>query len=47
MKKKIAKRIVNIAEKTAYNTVGKSTPLGIFEIKPPAELIRRKKRDKS
>ena len=47
MKKKIAKKIANMAEKTAYNNVGKSSQIAVFEINPPAELIHRKKCDKS
>lgn len=43
MKKKIAKMLVRAAKKTAYKTVGESFPLGIFEIKPPAELMRQRK----
>lgn len=43
MKKIIAKMLVSAAKKTAYKTVGNSFPLGIYEIKPPAELIRQRK----
>lgn len=46
MKDKIAKKIVNMAEKTAYRTVGKSFPMGTFEIKPPIQLMQQRKCNK-
>lgn len=46
MKNEIAKMLVNVAKKTAYKTVGKSFPLGVYEIKPPAELTRQRKCNK-
>ena len=46
MKKKIAKKIVHMAEKAAYKSVGKSFPVGLHEIKPPEELLKRKKEEK-
>jgi len=46
MKEKVAGKIVKVAELKAYKTVGKSLTLGIYEIKPPAELLQRKKANK-
>lgn len=43
MKKEIAKRIVNMAKKTADKGVGGSWSTGVYEIKPPAELMRQRK----
>lgn len=43
MKEKIAKRIACIAEKMAYKSVGKSILLGVYEIKPPKELLNKKR----
>lgn len=46
MKEKMAKQLVHIAEKAAYKTVGKSMPIGMHEIKPPEELLKKKRSDK-
>ena len=43
LKEKIARKIVVMAEKIAYRTVGKSFPTGVYEIRPPEELIRKKR----
>lgn len=43
MKERMAKKIVNIAKKTADKGVGGSWTTGIYEIKPPAELMRQRK----
>lgn len=43
MKEKIAKKIVSIAKKTADKGVGGSWSTGVYEIKPPAELMRQRK----
>ena len=43
MKEKIAKRIVCMAERAAYKSVGKSIPTGMHEIKPPKELLDKKR----
>ena len=45
MKEKIAKKIACMAKKKAYESVGKSFPLGVHEIKPPEELLKRKKEE--
>lgn len=39
--KRIAKRIVCSAEKIAYRSVGKSIVFGVYEIKPPKELLNK------
>ena len=44
--KKIVRKIIKIAKKAAYQSVGKSIPWGVHEIKPPAELLSQKKCDK-
>lgn len=46
MKEKMAGKLVQIAEKAAYKSVGKSIPSGLYEIKPPVELLERKKANK-
>lgn len=46
MKKKIAKRIVRIAEQVAYWNIGKSILIGTYEITPPKELVNKKKGSK-
>lgn len=43
MKEKMARRIVCMAEKAAYKSVGKSIPAGMHEIKPPEELLKKKR----
>lgn len=43
MKRKIVKKIVFIAEKAAYRGVAKSWTLGAYEIKPPKELLDKKR----
>lgn len=43
MKEKIAREIVRMVEKAAYRTVGKSTMIGVYEIKPPEELLKKKR----
>ena len=45
MKEKIAKKIACMAKKKAYESVGKSFPKGVQEIKPPEELLKRKKEE--
>lgn len=47
MKEKIADKIVRLAEKVAYKSVGKSFPSGVHEIKPPEELLKRKREEKN
>lgn len=46
MKERIAGKIVSIAEKAAHKTVGKSIPMGMHEIKPPEELLKKKECNK-
>lgn len=41
MKEKIAGRIIRLAKKAAYKSVGKSFDPGVYEIKPPAVLLKR------
>lgn len=41
MKEKIAGRIIKLAKKAAYKSVGNSFPIGTYEIKPPEELLKR------
>lgn len=47
MKKKIAEKIVRMAEKSAYKSVGRSFPSGVHEIRPPEELLKRKREEKN
>lgn len=47
MKKKIAEKIVRMAEKSAYKSVGKSFPWGVHEIRPPEELLKGKREEKN
>lgn len=47
MRERIANAIVQIAEKAAYKAVGKSFHLGVYEIKPPKELLDKKRCDKA
>lgn len=47
MKEKIAKKIALMAEKIAYKSVGESFPSGVHEIKPPEELLKRKREEKN
>ena len=42
MKEKIAKIIVFSGEKAAYWCVGKSIAIGVCEIRPPKNLLKRK-----
>lgn len=46
-KEKLAGRIVHMAEKAAYRTVGESFPTGTYEIKPPEELVKRKRENRN
>lgn len=46
MKEKIAGRIIRMAEKAAYKSVGKSFDIGVYEVKPPEELLKKKRTDK-
>ena len=46
MKKKLAAKMVQLAEKAAYKAVGKSIPIGAYEIKPPEELLKKKRFNK-
>lgn len=46
MKEKIAGKIIRIAENAAYKSVGKSFRTGVYEIKPPEELLKKKRADK-
>ena len=39
MKEQIAKKIKETAVRAAKKSVGKSTSLGIYEVKPPKELL--------
>lgn len=39
MKEQIAKRIKETAVKAAKRSVGKSTTFGVYEVKPPKELL--------
>ena len=43
MKEKIAKKIVCNAEKIAHWSTGKSCAIGAYEIKPPKELLNKKR----
>lgn len=43
MKEKIAKTISCMAEKAAYKSAGESFPMGAYEIKPPKELLEKKR----
>lgn len=47
LKEKLARRIVHMAEKAAYKSVGKSIPYGMYEIKPPEELVKRKRENRN
>lgn len=47
MKEKIAEKIVRMAEKSAYRSVGKSFPWGVHEIRLPEELLKRKSGEKN
>ncbi len=47
MKEKIAGRIIQMAEKAAYKSVGKSFDIGIYEVKPPEELLEKKRTEKN
>lgn len=46
MKEKIAGRIIHMAKRAAYKSVGESFPAGIHEIKPPEELLKKKRSTK-
>lgn len=39
MKEQIARRIKETAVKAAKKSVGKSTTFGVYEVKPPKELL--------
>lgn len=41
MKEKIVGRIIQLAKKAAYKSVGKSFDPGVYEIKPPEELLKK------
>lgn len=43
MNEKIAGRIVRMSKKAAYKAVGESFPMGAHEIKPPEELLKKKR----
>lgn len=46
MKRKIAERINRMAIKAAYRSVGKSFDPGVYEVKPPEELLKKIKEAK-
>ncbi len=46
MKGKIAESIAKMARNAADRTVGKSFYIGSYEIKPPKELLNKKKGNK-
>lgn len=46
MNEKIARIIFQMAEKAAYKSVDNSSCIGAYEIKPPAELLKRKSNTK-
>lgn len=43
VKEKIANIIAHNAEKIAFKSVGKSILIGAYEVKPPEELLKKKK----
>lgn len=47
MNEKLAEKIVHIAERAAYKAVGKSFQSGVYEIKPPEELLKEKREQKN
>lgn len=41
MKREIAEKISQMAVKAAYKSVGESSRIGVYEVKPPEELLKR------
>lgn len=46
IRQKIAEKIKQIALKTAWKSIGKSTPNMIYEVRIPKELLNEKERGK-